>query len=614
MLFILLLSAIILNKFCANASSCATFNVDKYYHNGFNIVTYEIPFNSNKDQIANVLYNNSLSFNSVDQPIYYYIYDLSINVTVTDTTKPFMAHVYPGKISYWMYASNFAIGYQGFFVPPETGDYTFTIDEASGGAAIYVYDNLDMYCCEDMDSYAWLPKTSQVTYIPSDPNYQSQSVTVNLKAGHGYLLQYGYTNFEGDAIFKTSVTFPSGKTTTDFTDYIYNSFASFHCDTLNSTSSVITLGTEAYTTTYSTTEITNIYTGTILDAPYTSIDTIYYIMTPVVVSSSSIISSSSAIISSSSISSVISSSSEASSSSSESSVISSSFSKPSATSSMISSTFTSSISSTLSSSSSSSHEKLSLASDSSSTAVSYDGKSSKISKSSTIGTIFSSDVVVSTRAGMPTESSNTSFASVSTNIKSFSNSSSTGYIATTSDTSLTVPYSSNESYSKDSTDSHSTLGQSESSKMEISRSISHSNEGSVSTSTYTDEYGVTKTIIVKCSSKPKNIDVHTTTSNDADITAVVDDNNHIGISTITKTYNTATRDAEKSISSKSNASASENNASKNTEVTATVKVQISDSSSSSALMYVQQSPNIAGRNVVSAFFSVVLLLSQLFLL
>lgn len=185
-----LLAALLFNWFWVNAASadnCANFVADSYFNEGVSIETYEIPRNSDLSEIANVLHNNTIDLNTVATPAYDYIYDLSINISVAGTDKAYPAEIYPGRMTGKLYIPKFSVEYQGFFVPPETGDYTFTIDNvgSGGGAAIYIFDNLDMYCCDDTDNTAWLSKTSQVTYIPSDSKYQTQSMTVNLQGGHG---------------------------------------------------------------------------------------------------------------------------------------------------------------------------------------------------------------------------------------------------------------------------------------------------------------------------------------------------------------------------------------------------------------------------------------------
>ncbi|KAG0661745.1 hypothetical protein C6P45_001270 [Maudiozyma exigua] len=620
MLFTLLVSVFLFNRIWTNfafADSCANFVVNSYWDNGFGMVTYGIPFNSSIDEIADVLYNSTVNFNTEGTPIYYYLYDISIDIKVTDTSKPFIASLYPGTGMGVDSVSNIALVYQGFFVAPEAGDYTFTIDDVgvNAGASIYIYNNRDMYCCNDMDNYAWLSKTSQVTYIPSDSRYQTQSVTVNLEAGVGYLIEYAYTNFAGDVVFKTSVTFPSGETTTNFTNYIYTLFNDFYCDVVNDTSSVIALGTETYTTTYSTTEITNIYTGEILGAPYTSIDTIYYIMTPAAVSSSSEIPSSSDIATSSSTlpavssSSIITSSDSISSSgarTSDTSLISSS-------SSMTSSVLLSSVSNLLPSSVISSSVMSSLSSRLHSTNSSYNGITSKSSssastdsKSSIIRTSATSDSVQSTRSEMSViHSKNISYSSTSI---PFSNSSIvSGSMSEEGSTSLTVSVSSTESSGTNSKEHSSNLRASAAPESQSYKSSKGQEENSRSTSTYTDQYGETKIIIIDCSTK-SNIKSTQPTSSDNGYISNIDSNGNIVASTVSSNHNEATDVTGILATAQDSLSSSKNNLGHSTEATVTVYQQIFDGSSSSASIHIQQTPNIAGRSVTSFVLSMSLLI------
>lgn len=623
MFFTLLVSVILFNHIWTNvaaADSCANFVVDSYYDHGFGIVTYDIPFNSSITEIADVLHNDTVDFNTVGLPIYYFIYDLSIDVEVTDTSAPFLTLVYPGKMTGRMYASNMALVYQGFFVPPETGDYTFTIDEASSnaGATVYVYDNRDMYCCQDMDNNAWMSKASQVTYIPSDSRYQTQSVTVNLEAGLGYLLVYAYTNFAGDAVFKTSVTFPFGETTTNFTNYIYTLFKDFYCDVVNDTSSVITLGTEAYTTTYSTTEITNIYTGEILGAPYTSIDTIYYIMTPAAVSSSSEIATSRSILPSISSSSIITSSTSISSSLARSSDTSLTSSSSYIITSMASSVILSSASNLLPSSVISSNIMPSLSSESYPTNSSYNGITS--SSSSSVSTYIKS-ATLSTRATSESAQSNRGEISVapsktisysSTSIP-FSNSSIvSGSMSEEGSTSLKFSVSSTGSSGTNSKEHPSNLRTYAAPESQSYKS-GEEEENSRSSSTYTDQYGETKIIIVDCSTKSNDNNAIFTSSGNGYISNINSNENPV-VSTVSGNHNEATQITEILATAQDSLSSSKNNFSHSTEATVTVNLQTFDSSSPSASIHIQQIPNIAGRSVTSFVLSIMSLLIELFIL
>lgn len=441
----------------------------------------------------------------------------------------------------------------------------------------------------------------------------------------GYSIDNAFTNFKGDVIFKTSITLPSGETTTDFTNYIYTTFDSFHCKIANETSSVITLGTEAYTTTYSTTEITNVFTGDILGAPYTSVDTIHYIMTPAAISSSSLIPSSSDIATSSSVPSTISSLSVTVSSSIRSSSVvrTSDVYYSSSISSMKSSmelfVVSSSVSNSLPSSVTSSHDTLSLTSDSSSTTSHYSGTSTSqvnsfitSNRSYISRTIVSSQSFQSKKDGVSTMSSEvTSYSSSSIQ---FSNSSSIfGSIYTGSVNSIILSTSRGSSRSN-SEEQSSNIWAYPVSESESHKSSERQKEISRSTSTYADEHGVTKTVIVDCATKSNNNDAQFTSTSNVYISNVIDGNGNTIISTISNKQDATTQVIEIPSSRKENFSSSGNKISDNTKATVTVKQQTSNSPSSSPSLYVQQIPNIAGRSIGSLVICIMSLMIQLCLI
>ena len=190
--------------------------------------------------------------------------------------------------------SEFAAMYFAVIVPSETGEYIFTVNEVSDGAAVYIFDDRDVYCCEDMliNGDENVNKSSHFYYIPDDPEYQTNSIKVNLEAGMFYFFAYSYVSHESVAVLKTSITTPSGQVLTDFKDTIHSDITEYTCKISNVTSSLVSQWTDTYTTTYSTTTITTEKTGS-FGLPYTEIDTFYYVLTPSATSSSSLFVSSS---------------------------------------------------------------------------------------------------------------------------------------------------------------------------------------------------------------------------------------------------------------------------------------------------------------------------------
>ena len=601
----------------AHASTCATVIPDGYLDKGFSIVYYEVPFKSDKSEIPNYLYNTTIDFAENGIPTYRNIYDLSFNFTVPDSDSPTTGYPYPGFIAA---LSNFGVAYYGVFVPQETGEHTFTFDEVDDGASFYIWDNRDMYCCEDMDRVAWLPKISQLVYIPSNPEYQSNSITVNLEKGKDYVFQYTYTNFGGDAVFKNSVTLPSGETISNFKGYVYTTYSGFSCKILNETSSVFSLGTESYTTTYSTTEVTNVYTASQLGIPYTDIQTIYYIMTPTSTSSSSYATSSSAIssstITSSAISSSFISSSVISSSVISSFTVSSSVISGLATSGISDVMTSSSISQSLVSSKSSSSRFLSTGKPDEGTSVilssaTYDASSSSTDSSSSTKLIISTSdsIHISTSAtgGKSSSKDDTVRSTDSQQISSHSNSNGflnaasfgkstvTGTDITSEITNSFSGISLSNSYNTDSTNTISTPSTTLSQKLDDDKP--HGN--SVSISTYTDQYGLTKTVLVDCSTDLKTNSNHATLSNNESIVTVINNQGHGTTSTVKNGEHTTV------LGTTATDSPMHNYGTRSTAVSA-VSVQsqkVSEVSSSSSKIQIQESPNNARKNIGGALLS-----------
>ena len=564
------------------------------------------------------------------------LYDFGFNVSIPS------GEVYRGDIlgQQDVLLSHMAVVYFARLVVPETGEYTFSLDGVSDGAAMFIIDNLDMWCCENI-VYTLLQQIdvfSKFYYIPDDPNYQTKSMSFHLEAGRLYPFYFSYVNHDGDAIFEPTMTTPSGELITNFKGYLYRSNDGF-CRTGNSTSSVVSQWSETYATT-STTMITSVGTASFYDLPYTEVETIYYIMTPASTSvSSSVVSSlseaaiSSSLTSSSSLSesalsstSVILSSTEQISavSSQQSSAISSSVllsseslstvpssSIPPATpASVISSVTLSANKTQLISSSVSDAVTSSVASSSEEASVSSFTQSSKISSS--VHTVLSNldgdsltkQLTTSTTSrifnNFTSGSATSTSVSMSSNANVFSNSSFTeGSIRSSTNYPLTK-----STQSISSAESSGDAGQSGS-------------ENYLTTSTYTDVYGMTRTTTVRCSTQSGDINP-TSESHLPDVTVVtVTSCSNKKCETVVSTVARPTSLAKTTVTGKVNpqetATLSGYSGASSVASAASVAVQLQSSrGSSSATHTVQQAPNAAGKYTMGLLFSVVPIAFPLF--
>ena len=245
---------------------------------------YDAPFGADKSLLYEHI-QSAAEESLVDQPGNPNLEDIfHFNATVNDQDIPQLGEV--SGLNTWI--SNFTWSALTWFVPTESGDYTFSINDVSDGAAIYIYDNLDFLCCDDLNLVEWLPKSTQVINIPTDKEHTTGPKTLTLEKDQFYAFLMVYVNFSGDVTFSASITDPSGNTIANPRDYIFLP-TSPTCDYTRRTSMVYSLGTESYTTTYSTSYVTKLVSVTGQGFEATVMETIYYVMTPLAESSSTVI-------------------------------------------------------------------------------------------------------------------------------------------------------------------------------------------------------------------------------------------------------------------------------------------------------------------------------------
>ena len=600
----------------ASYPTCAMFTSELIERDGFDIALYELSYSEPVGKIS----DEFLSYVEKTQEgpaLLIPSSDIGFNVSIPS------GEVYRGNFQGKenVLLSHMAVVYFADLVVPETGEYTFSFDGVSDGAALFILDDLDSMCCENAantDSQGF-DAFSKFYYIPDDPNYQTKSMTFNLVAGMPYVLYISYVNHDGDAIFEPTMTTPSGEIITNFKGYLYNGISEI-CKTGNSTSSVVSQWSETYTTT-STTIVTNVGTVSGYDLPYTEVETIYYIMTPAPASeSSSVVSSSS----DNTISSSLTSSSSLSESTlSSSSVNLSSIEQTSAVSSQQSSTISSSVS--LSS------ESLSTVPSSGISMVTLsDSKTELIS--STVSEAVTSSVVSSSEEASVSSFTQSSkiLSSVHTVLSSLDGDSSTKQLTKSTASSVlntftSVPASSqanvfsnssatNESI-KSSTGYPLTKSIQSNSSAENSGDAGHfGNEDYLTTSTYTDVYGMTRTTTVRCSTQSNDINP-TSESHLSDITVVtVTSCSNKKCETVVSTMARPTDLVKTTVTGKLDQQGTTTSSGySGASSVASVAVQLQSSrGSSSATHTVQQAPNAAGKYTVGLLFSVIPIAFPLF--
>ncbi|KAG0656460.1 hypothetical protein C6P45_002662 [Maudiozyma exigua] len=559
------------------------------------------------EKVHDLLYYYSYSFVDSLGSAGYEQSNIDIDINLPESDTPVIGEVYPGT-GYNTTLSNFAATYGGIMVPPVTGEYKFSIDDVSDGAAIFVFTNRDMYCCEDLLFSNWINKTANFYYIPDDSNYQTNSITVNLEANRDYLVLITYINQSKNVILKTSLTTPSGEAFSNYTGFMHRGYESFTCKIANITTSLVSEWTEAYATTYSTEVFTTGTLNTLIGLEYTDILTIYYIMTPpptpssstvvassTIVSSSSYLTSSSSIITSSSFSSSIEQSSET----------------------LYSSMLSSVISSSLIVSNNASSIEQSFTTQSSYIPTSRDSSIIKSSLILTFEEVSSSSTTLSSNlnGGFETDgtesSSKSSYATNSvssdnSHINSFSNFSSIRTTPSNPSTSLSTALSTK----------HST-GIKLFTSTVVNGDVNHSQDDNTnSTATYTDTLGVIKTTIVSCPTKSHNnksvietTPEFETTATDTGATEINDNTILTGV--ISNLDNPATKTVKAVTTNKSKEHRTVTTANPSKISSSFMQVHSLDVSSVSSVE-IQRSPNAANKHPVRLFFSFFVLTCQIF--
>lgn len=176
--------------------------------------------------------------------------ELSFDIPATSDTAPEEGTLFEQDTT----PTNFTLFAESFFIAPENGDYTFSIDSlsANSGAAWFIFDNADTYCCDDLDLLNYLPSAKSAYFIGNDPCNSTKSVTVQFQANHTYEIVLTYANTRGDAQLDVSVELPSGEKVTEMTSMFGFSVKSPWCGDNHQQFFNITKTDVPTSTTYST--------------------------------------------------------------------------------------------------------------------------------------------------------------------------------------------------------------------------------------------------------------------------------------------------------------------------------------------------------------------------
>ena len=271
-----------------SADTCQMFDTGGMSSFFTSVNTFDTPFTQDKSTLYSFLTSQTETFIGSLYGNARTFTGLNFHTIADDPAQP-----QQGQFLYTIsWFTNITIGLYNFFTPAETGEFTFSIDTASDAAALYIFDNQDVMCCDDMNFLSWIPRAVNVINIPTDPEHTTGPKSASLEAGKNYLFVIVYVNFSGDAELSISVTDPSGKNISDLGPYMTFPIEPT-CDYVRRTSMIYSLGTDSVTSTYSTSYRTSTLSVQGADFPVTEVETIYYILTPAASSSSDIPSSSS---------------------------------------------------------------------------------------------------------------------------------------------------------------------------------------------------------------------------------------------------------------------------------------------------------------------------------
>ena len=218
---------------------------------------------------------------SDDDPMVKGVQKLSFDFPVEDTTVPVTNNLWGHDTT----TTNFTVGGFGLFTAPYAGEYTFSSEGVtlSSALAVKIIDADWVYCCElysgdypedDLEELEGMLGGKVMVNIPGTPRYDNRTRTFTLMEGHTYHMYFIYVNTEGSSGMTITMQMPNGEVTSDFTGMV-GEMVAFDCDTYHATSTMYSDWEGVFTTTYSTQVVTHDMTTA------TTLETIYYVVTPV---------------------------------------------------------------------------------------------------------------------------------------------------------------------------------------------------------------------------------------------------------------------------------------------------------------------------------------------
>ncbi|KAF5209067.1 hypothetical protein E0198_004342 [Clavispora lusitaniae] len=158
--------------------------------------------------------------------------------------------------------TNFTIELTGYFVPDETGEYTWSIDNADDGAALSLVTVGG--CCNDVGQVTSEFAISTLRGYAGAGTASSKSTTVTLEKGLAYAIKIVNFNWNGPASLGVSYVTPSGKTVTNF-DHIHQvTFQTDNCEVPPVLTTTTTYGTNS---TFTPSDCADVETCTVTVVP-----------------------------------------------------------------------------------------------------------------------------------------------------------------------------------------------------------------------------------------------------------------------------------------------------------------------------------------------------------
>ncbi|GMM55126.1 hypothetical protein DAKH74_017420 [Maudiozyma humilis] len=250
---------------------------------GFDLSLYHYPF-SDMTAGAGKCYSNDYQTTEYQQGGYATfggglfgtaegIEDLSLDIKLNSHCRPVKGDL-PSNYNYaeQIDVSNFTMLLTGYFMPQETGKYTFTL--YADDLAYMSFGAGNAFDCCGMEESVSDPEAFDLIVIwKSNDNYSGQ-VSYTLEGGVYYPLRILFANRDYHSFLKLTFEDPNGNVYTDFTNHIFQ-----FPDEADGCPNNIKETTTVWSETYTSTTATSVYITTGTDGIVTT-ETLYVIATP----------------------------------------------------------------------------------------------------------------------------------------------------------------------------------------------------------------------------------------------------------------------------------------------------------------------------------------------